>query len=99
MTAVYRCRSCGGLGTIVEVSLVPRFFGVSPPDEIDDAPVPVGPDELWDESELVNGYACNGEESCAFWQGNYPEITPDPPGAYLRPGLTIEEIAEVVDDA
>lgn len=83
---VFKCRGCGKTDNTVEISFVPRIFGMDP--GADGKPVPgdFSIDEEFVENEHPIGFGCYNEE-CEFWCGNYQ---------YGDSAKAIEEVAEVV---
>lgn len=101
----YRCKGCGEIDTIVEISVVPRIFSTTPNENGEPEPSFDGPDEAFWESEHAIGYGCNsGLATCPFDQANYPgpadHFIDEKDGLeYVRfrtaPG--IDEVAEVIE--
>jgi hypothetical protein len=93
MTKVYKCRGCGELDTIVEITLCTEIQEVSPDG---DGGFTYGPVVTFHEEPIIVGYGCNGAIGCPNWQGNYPGRDDD-----SRPrldGPALDEVADVAED-
>jgi len=90
MTKMLRCKGCGEINSIAEISLVPRRFYVEP-----DGSAMNGPDEAFWEAETVLGYACSNYE-CKFFDGDYG-VGSAADGHAIRFAEDFETVAELID--
>lgn len=95
----FRCKGCGEIDSIVEISLAPRIAWIEPPTEPIYGPEYPGLDKVFWEAETVLGYGCNNEE-CEFWQGIWgspAEHRKESSYFKFTRAKDLDEIAEVVD--
>lgn len=97
----FKCKHCGELDSIVEVSVVPRVFRGIEPDGEGGIDYMNGHDEAFWEAETNLGFACDNE-SCDYWQGNYgtPALTDgsDTERPVFEWAWKLDEIAEIIEE-
>jgi hypothetical protein len=98
----YKCKGCGELDSIVEISLVPTIQFVFPEQAENAVPfedVDYGTQEHFPEAETVIGFGCF-TESCQFWQGDYGNRAGIYESKWFRfdRALDLQQIAEVVEE-
>lgn len=94
--SMIRCRGCGKFDTVVQVSLVPRIFGMRAVDGevvIDDGTDGRVLDEAYWEGETVIGHGCTNVD-CEFWQGD-PGISVRDGAFTVLPAYDLADVAEV----
>ncbi|HEX5016579.1 MAG TPA: hypothetical protein VFX15_03215 [Actinomycetes bacterium] len=94
---LYRCKGCGEIDTIHEISLVPRSVGIRPDGEY----LSRGwGDECYWEEETIIGVGCDNDK-CEYWHGSWghPMNRDQQPALLFETAPKLEDIAEVVDPA
>lgn len=75
MSKVFRCKGCGEIDSIVEITLIPSIQTVQPDPADDHTPyedvdyTSSDPDNFYEDAPVL-GFGCRNER-CTFWHGHH----------------------------